>query len=318
MGRIVTFEGQLERRAIAVKLTSKYPSLRHVEVALNLNALTDFHLAVVYNNLIEARLQTLLTSQTGKVAAKLKIPLHMNEAGYIFSMDYDLTQHKEFKMILQSNEWKNSLVGHIKVNEAMIAMEINSEQVFVTEMTFKGQTYVGTVEMITKAKFLTHPIKVVTKFDVGGDKKTVDLMTSIAGKTANANLVFKMTHDTFNGVMKCKSDIAGFEATTIKAKYNIATESTAKIEIERNGKTNFIETTMKFDNVIPTVQIKTSFPNFEEMLFTGNYNGNEKGHKQLNLRLSHNSNNIFVLDLGIKPSGNWKDADIVLTILTPI
>ena len=89
------------------------------------------------------------------------------------------------------------------------------------------------------------------------------------GKTANANLVFKMTHDTFNGVMKCKSDIAGFEATTIKAKYNIATESTAKIEIERNGKTNFIETTMKFDNVIPTVIIKTSFPNFEKMTFTG-------------------------------------------------
>ena len=92
---------------------------------------------------------------------------------------------------------------------------------------------------------------------------------SVSGHTVGANLKFKMTHDTFDGVMKCTSDIAGFEAATIKARYNIATEPTAKIQIERNGKVNFIETKLKFDNVIPTVQIKTSFPNFEKMTFTG-------------------------------------------------
>ena len=260
----------MERRAIAMKLTTKYPNWRHVEIALNLNGLTDFHLAAVYNNVFEARLLTHLTAQAGKVAAKLKIPLHMAEAGYIASMEYDLTQHKEFKMILQSNQWKNTLVGHIKSNEAMIAMEVGSEQVFITEMTYDGvQRYAGTVELTTKAVFLTYPINVLTKFDVAGTQKTIDVTMSVSGHTVGANLKFKMTHDTFDGVMKCTSDIAGFEAATIKARYNIATEPTAKIQIERNGKVNFIETKLKFDNVIPTVQIKTSFPNFEKMTFTG-------------------------------------------------
>merc|ERR1711874_129921 len=77
--RIATFEGRMERRAVAVKLTSKYPNWRHVEIAFNLNTLTDFHLAAVYNNVFEARLLGLLTRQAGKLEAKLMIPLHIYE-----------------------------------------------------------------------------------------------------------------------------------------------------------------------------------------------------------------------------------------------
>merc|ERR1711974_219522 len=145
----------------------------------------------------------------------------------------------------------------------MIALEIKGEQVFVTELTFNGvERYVGTAELTTKAVFLTHPINIITKFDVAGEQKTVNVRSSVSGHTASSNLKFKMTHDTFDGVMKCKSDIVGYEEAPIKARYNIATEPTAKIQIERNGKVNFIETKLKFDNVIPTVQIITSFPNF--------------------------------------------------------
>merc|ERR1711971_1469274 len=218
----------------------------------NLNAFTDFHMAAAYNDIFEARLQGLLTRQVGKYAAKLRLPLHMGQAGYIASMEYDLTQHKEFKMILQSNQWKNSIVGHIKTNEAMIAMEIKNKQVFITELTFNGG-YVGTAELTTKAVFLTHPINVVTKFDVAGETKTVDVTMSVLGHKVGSNLKFKMTHETFDGIMTGKSDIVGFEAATIKARYNIATtEPIAKILIELNGKVNFIETKLKFDNVIPT------------------------------------------------------------------
>merc|ERR1712223_2354819 len=135
---------------------------------------------------------------------------------------------------------------------------------------------------------------------------------------ASALLLFKMTHDTFNGEMKIKSDIAGYEAATIKASYNIATEPTAKVLIERNGKKNFIETKLKFDNVIPTVEITTSFPKFKKLIFTGNYESNDKNHKQLSLELSRNDEKIFVFELRAKIPPAFKDGDVILTIVTPI
>ena len=318
--RIVSFEGQMERpRAIAMKLTTKIPALRTIEMAFNLNAFTDFHMAAAYNDIFEARLQGLLTRQAGKYAAKLRLPLHMGQAGYIASMEYDLTQHKEFKMILQSNQWKNSLIGYIKANDAKLAMELNGNEVFVSTLKYNlVQSLVGTADFTTKAKFLTKPITVVTKFDLAKEDKKVDVKMSIASKVIQSDMKFKMTHDTFDGVMVLKSDIATYEAATIKAKYNIATEPTAKLQIERNGKLNFVETKLKFDNIIPTVEITTSFPKFEKMIFKGNYNAMEKGHKQLDLALSRNDENIFVFALTSKPSANWQNADIVVTILTPI
>ena len=318
--RIISLEGQMERpRAIAVKLTTKIPALRTIEMAFNLNAFTDFHMAAAYNDIFEARLQGLLTRQAGKYVAKLRLPLHMGQAGYIASMEYDLTQHKEFKMILQSNQWKNSLIGYIKANDAKLAMELNANEVFVSTLKYNlVQSLVGTADFTTKAKFLTKPITVVTKFDLAKEDKTVDVKMTVAGKVIQSDMKFKMTHDTFDGVMVLKSDIATYEAATIKAKYNIATEPTAKLQIERNGKLNFVETKLKFDNIIPTVEITTSFPKFEKMIFKGNYNAMEKGHKQLDLALSRNDENIFVFALTSKPSANWQNADIVVTILTPI
>ena len=81
-----------------------------------------------------------------------------------------------------------------------------------------------------------------------GHPQTVDELTiEFQMKT-----IYEMTEDTFDGKLNWKSNVPGYKNAILDIKYNIASEPTAFISLDRNGKKDFIRTKLSFQPIVST------------------------------------------------------------------
>ena len=91
-----------------------------------------------------------------------------------------------------------------------------------------------------------------TKFNIGGQKKEVTLSIKASEHEATMSTIYEMTEDTFDGKLNWKSNVPGYKNAILDIKYNIASEPTAFISLDRNGKKDFIRTKLSFQPIVST------------------------------------------------------------------
>lgn len=91
-----------------------------------------------------------------------------------------------------------------------------------------------------------------TKFNIGGQKKEVELTIDASKHSATMKTIYEMTEDTFDGKLNWKSNVPGYKNAILDIKYNIASEPTAFISLDRNGKKDFIRTKLSFQPIVST------------------------------------------------------------------
>ena len=89
-----------------------------------------------------------------------------------------------------------------------------------------------------------------TKFNIGGQKKEVTLSIKASEHEATMSTIYEMTEDTFDGKLNWKSNVQGYENAILDITYNIASEPTAFIQLDRNGKKDFIRTKLSFQPIV--------------------------------------------------------------------
>ena len=348
--RFATFDGQFDHqnRFWQMRLTTGMEKLKNVELAFHLDSLTDVHLAASYNDQFEVRILGKLEQNAANYTTRF-VSQTLGTT-YLANFEYDFTQSEQrhFEIAIQANEKRSAFEGSVKTNQAFLKLnswiigepkeleatwDMSYERVHIeirdgsTQLfssllkrskTDSNDPYAGKAKLITEAIFLPNTIEMEAVYDVGNDKKDSAILLTYGQHFVSLSMIYTMSEDKFNGEILWKSSFEGYEVASLNARYNIDVEPTAYVSIERNGKTDFVKTVLSFDNVIPTIQIFTSFDGFEKMTLKGNYKAPSTYHRQVDLVLARNNDNLLVFAVSTKINDNGSDGEIILDLLTPI
>jgi hypothetical protein len=335
-------------RSVGFSLKTPLQKLQTLEVAFDAESLKQFKFVLNYNDEVDVRLSGKLSADYMKADYTVKFSVPQITTPYSASFAYNLVAevkafgiqlHGDSKSIMLDGLLASShslltvdswLCGGVKSFEATWDLEkgivkviakSNEAVVHETIATYSldGQkSYAGSANFTTTLPFASHPTFIVySRFDIGGLNKNADIMAMVADHFVTMSTIYHMTEDTFNGELLWKSSMPGYETAILNAKYNIATEPTASVTLERNGRMDFIKTKLSFDNIIPTVYITTSFPGLQKLIFKGNYEvmGNRR---QVDIMLTCNDENLLVLANKVTMSDDLTNFELISNILTPI
>ena len=328
-----------------ISVTSVMTTLSTLKLSYRLNSLSNFNLQCSINDMVDVKLTGLLNAEHVLYTAKLFIASLMHyetTVGY----KWKAGEKKTVDFILRNPTNVVTLQG--KIEETHAILEVDSEfftrrlieadwdttqgvmdivartenvEYLRSELKFDSdpnKSYAGSLNFTTTAIFLDNAINAYSKYEVGGESKTAAMILSVGGEFVTMSTVFKFYEDTFNGELLWKSSLPGYEVAIVNARYNIATQPTASISLEKNGKIYFIRTKLTFDNVIPTVRIETSIPGFERLLFKGNWQ--QHGNAiQFDISLTRNQEDIlFMITTNIRMTKDMSDTELIVEMMTPI
>ena len=328
-----------------ISVTTVMTTFSSLKLSYRLNALSNFNLQCSINDMVDIKLTGLLHAENVLYSTKLYIaPLIHYEAtvGY----KWKAGEKKTVDFILRNPTNVVTLQGSIEETHAVLEVDSDfftkrlieadwdttqgimdivarTEEVeyLRSELKFDSdpnQSYAGSLNFTTSAIFLDNAINAYSKYEVGGESKTAAMILSVGGEFVTMSTVFKFHEDTFNGELLWKSSLPGYEIAILNARYNIATQPTASISLEKNGKVYFIRTKLTFDNVIPTVRIETSIPGFERLVFKGNWQ--QHGNAiQCDISLTRNQEDIlFMITTNVRMTKDMSDTELIVEMITPI
>ena len=330
--------------SMIISVTTGLSALKNLDVRCKVNSLTDFDLWLAINDNFDARLTGLLSQEHLLYTSKFLLPPFID---YETTLGYKwkASEDKTVDFIIRNPRNIVTLQGKIEDTHALLDLHsvyfakkiveadwdttegvmdivVKTEEVDYLRSALKfdndpDQPYVGSLNFTTTTVFLENAINVYSKYDIGNDKKNAAMIISVGGEFVTISSVFKFNEDTFNGELLWKSSLPGYEVAIMNARYNIATQPTASISLENNGKIYYIRTKLSFDNVIPTVRIETSIPGFEKLLFKGNWQ-QERNSALCDITLTRNQGDVlFMVSTNVRMTPNWSDTELIIEIMTP-
>ena len=122
-----------------------------------------------------------------------------------------------------------------------------------------------------------------------------------------------MTHDTMKSKILWKSSIEHWEEAHFDIAYEIKEQSKIHLKVSRFNKIDEIEVTVRINSLIPSLYIRSTYPNFEKIKFSGKYNiTNFNG--LIGVKLEVNSRRVFQLISELDMSADYKNFKMRTTI----
>jgi hypothetical protein len=134
-------------------------------------------------------------------------------------------------------------------------------------------------------------------------KKHMDIEFKFNNYSIGSKLHFNATHDTCDGVLILSSSFKNYDNIVIRGYYNIKANPEVRISVQRNKELKVVNMTIFFDNIIPSIKIKTPFKRYEEINVRGNLTENSLS-TVVCISVTINKEKLFNIDTNISRSAD--------------